>query len=173
MSNEQLRNEMFKDTPDGRYAACLNEDDFRFFRFKTLSKGYDKGNRLIQLQASDAWLKVGTVSVDNDQIQYTYRLKQVEDHFETVLANHLEAALLYSDKLGECCRCGRTLTDERSRALGIGPECVKHWPELEALGLTRHPELQLESSQPQHAALQFPAAGVSLNPSGLFRKKLI
>lgn len=30
---------------------------------------------------------------------------------------------LFGIELGRCCRCGRTLTDETSRALGLGPEC--------------------------------------------------
>lgn len=35
------------------------------------------------------------------------------------------AATLYGHELGCCALCGRTLTDEDSRALGIGPVCVK------------------------------------------------
>lgn len=34
-----------------------------------------------------------------------------------------ECAKLYGQELGRCCRCNRTLTDETSRRLGIGPEC--------------------------------------------------
>jgi len=30
---------------------------------------------------------------------------------------------LYGTELGECGVCGRTLTDEKSRAYGIGPVC--------------------------------------------------
>jgi len=33
------------------------------------------------------------------------------------------AAKLYGQHLGQCYRCNRTLTDELSRQLGIGPEC--------------------------------------------------
>lgn len=36
-----------------------------------------------------------------------------------------EAALRYGKEIGQCCRCNRHLTDETSRAMGIGPECVK------------------------------------------------
>lgn len=35
------------------------------------------------------------------------------------------AATLYGQELGQCSRCNRHLTDETSRALGIGPECRK------------------------------------------------
>ena len=34
------------------------------------------------------------------------------------------AALRYGQELGECCRCGRHLTDDESRAAGIGPSCA-------------------------------------------------
>jgi uncharacterized protein DUF6011 len=30
----------------------------------------------------------------------------------------------YGQELGECGHCGRTLTDEASRAAGIGPVCA-------------------------------------------------
>ena len=33
------------------------------------------------------------------------------------------SALLYGRELGRCSRCNRHLTDETSRALGMGPEC--------------------------------------------------
>lgn len=36
------------------------------------------------------------------------------------------AARLYGQEIGRCCRCNRSLTDETSRAAGIGPECAKH-----------------------------------------------
>ncbi len=36
-----------------------------------------------------------------------------------------EAGALYGQEIGRCYRCNRTLTDEESRRLGIGPECRK------------------------------------------------
>ncbi len=35
-----------------------------------------------------------------------------------------QAAQVYGQELGHCGRCGRTLTNDASRALGIGPECA-------------------------------------------------
>jgi hypothetical protein len=32
---------------------------------------------------------------------------------------------LYATELGQCYVCGRTLTDDTSRAMGIGPTCRK------------------------------------------------
>jgi hypothetical protein len=37
------------------------------------------------------------------------------------------AAVLYGREIGVCCLCQRTLTDEASRAAGIGPDCAKRF----------------------------------------------
>lgn len=42
---------------------------------------------------------------------------------EAIAAEPEKAALRFGQELGRCYRCGRTLTDETSRALGIGPDC--------------------------------------------------
>lgn len=39
----------------------------------------------------------------------------------------LEEAKAYGALYGVCCNCGRTLTDEKSIAAGIGPVCVKRF----------------------------------------------
>lgn len=38
-------------------------------------------------------------------------------------ADALRAKMLFGQKIGKCGECGRTLTDETSRELGIGPVC--------------------------------------------------
>jgi hypothetical protein len=40
-----------------------------------------------------------------------------------ILADPTAAARLYASELGRCSRCARTLTDEASRAAGMGPDC--------------------------------------------------
>ena len=40
------------------------------------------------------------------------------------LENPAGSALRYAQELGRCSRCNRTLTDEASRARGLGPECA-------------------------------------------------
>lgn len=42
------------------------------------------------------------------------------------LVNPAEAMATYGREIGSCGRCGRELTNEISRAAGIGPECRKH-----------------------------------------------
>lgn len=45
-----------------------------------------------------------------------------------IAADPRAASIRYGQELGECGRCGRTLTDETSRAAGIGPVCAtKGW----------------------------------------------
>lgn len=41
------------------------------------------------------------------------------------LENPAGAALRYAQELGRCSRCNRHLTDEASRARGLGPECAE------------------------------------------------
>lgn len=41
------------------------------------------------------------------------------------IAADADAAARYGREVGRCCRCNRHLTDEASRAAGIGPECAK------------------------------------------------
>lgn len=48
-----------------------------------------------------------------------------EDLLEKVLANPVEAMQRYGQLLGRCAICRRELTDDNSRTLGIGPECVQ------------------------------------------------
>ena len=42
-----------------------------------------------------------------------------------VLHNPNAAMARYGQEIGECGKCGRRLTDDTSRSLGIGPECRK------------------------------------------------
>lgn len=42
-----------------------------------------------------------------------------------ILADPVGAAARYGQAIGKCGRCGRTLTDEASRALGLGPVCAE------------------------------------------------
>lgn len=52
------------------------------------------------------------------------RGKEARTALETILADGPEsAAVLYGRTIGRCYVCNRTLTDEESRRLGIGPVC--------------------------------------------------
>ena len=44
-----------------------------------------------------------------------------------IIVDQTQAAIDYGREIGRCCRCGKALTDERSRHYGTGPECEKVW----------------------------------------------
>lgn len=96
--------------PDGRYA--VEEDGtLKFFHLRN-GKANTKwaGFVFIDIQASD----------DLHQVRDRARKARIV----ALIAADLEAASRrYGQELGVCGRCGRTLTDEESRAYGIGPIC--------------------------------------------------
>lgn len=92
---------------DGRYA--VEEDGtLEFFKVKN---GNRAGFVFLDVQASDDWHAVRNVT----------RIRAILD----LIAADARAALVrYGVELGECGRCGKALTDEASRAAGIGPVCI-------------------------------------------------
>lgn len=48
----------------------------------------------------------------------------------SVVVDPRGAAARYGRAKEQCCVCGKTLTDERSRWYGIGPDCETRWPEI-------------------------------------------
>jgi hypothetical protein len=98
------------EVPDGRYA--VEEDGtLKFFHVRNG-------------KANTRW--AGFVFVDIQASDDTYPLKDRARKTRVLasIAADLEAASRrYGQELGVCGRCGRTLTDEESRAYGIGPIC--------------------------------------------------
>jgi hypothetical protein len=92
---------------DGRYA--VEEDGvLRFFKVKN---GRRPGFVFLDIQASDEWRKISSVT----------RIRKIM----ALIAQDPHAAMIrYGHELGECGRCGKVLTDEASRAAGIGPVCA-------------------------------------------------
>lgn len=92
---------------DGRYA--VEEDGtLKFFRVKN---GRKAGFVFLDVQASDDWHPVRNLA----RITSILKLIAVDAH---------AAMVRYGHELGECGRCGKTLTDAASRAAGIGPTCA-------------------------------------------------
>lgn len=93
---------------DGRYA--VEEDGvLKFFKVKN---GRKAGYVFLSIQASDDWHDVRNVT----------RIRSILNAISEV-GEHA-AMVRYGHELGVCGRCGRTLTDEASRAAGIGPVCA-------------------------------------------------
>jgi hypothetical protein len=91
---------------DGRYAA-EHEGTLKFFKVKN---GRKPGFVFLDVQASDDWH-----SIRNP--------RRINEILTLIAEDELSAARRYGMELGKCSRCGRTLTDETSRAYGIGPDC--------------------------------------------------
>lgn len=92
---------------DGRYA--VEEDGvLKFFKVKN---GRKPGFVFLDIQASDDWFPIRVVT----------RRAAI---LATIAQDPQAAMIRYGHELGVCGRCGRTLTDDASRAAGIGPICA-------------------------------------------------
>lgn len=93
---------------DGRYAV---EDEDGTLKFYKLKNGRKAGYVFLDVQASDDWFAIRNP-------------RRIDAVLAAIVeAGELNAARRYGIELGKCSRCGRTLTDETSRAYGIGPDC--------------------------------------------------
>lgn len=91
---------------DGRYAV-EHEGTLKFFKVKNGQRGFV----FLDRQASDDL--------------YPIKNRATKAEILALIAADPHAALVrYGRELGVCGRCGRTLTDEASRAAGIGPICI-------------------------------------------------
>jgi hypothetical protein len=108
--------EALKDVPDGRYALPgLDVDQVHFFRLRTVKR---TGRRYF-----DKVVGSGYGTWNRGPISWAGKLTAAEQ----IAADPYEAAYRFSKKIGCCARCLANLTDETSRARGLGPECVRHW----------------------------------------------
>ena len=96
--------------PEGRY-AIERDGVTKFYQVDKPKDGKWAGRTFVSVQASDDKYPV------RDAIQRSEILK-------AIAVDVKGAMLAYGLKLGKCGHCGRTLTDETSRARGIGPICA-------------------------------------------------
>lgn len=98
--------------PQGHYAteSATGNNDLDFWRVQKPDKGkwagYTFVNRVIGGRPSVA-----------------VRGATAEAALKAIAKDVPGASIRYGQELGRCSRCNRHLTDETSRALGIGPEC--------------------------------------------------
>lgn len=95
--------------PPGHYALEIN-DEVKFFKVDRPTTGRWAGRTFVMLQVSDDYYPVKNYSSRDDILARIGRDPQ-------------SAMLLYGQKIGRCGHCGRTLTNKKSRQLGIGPIC--------------------------------------------------
>jgi hypothetical protein len=97
---------------EGRY-AIERDGVVKFYRVNRVERRNEPGRFMtyLDVQASDDW----------------HAIKGASSKLEilTAIAVDPKAAMLrYGHEIGSCGKCGRTLTDEDSRARGIGPICA-------------------------------------------------
>lgn len=92
----------------GRYAV-VHQGVLKFYRVSK-GKGRWAGRTFVEVQASDTRYPLQSAFTRNEVLAL-------------IAENPLEAEQRYGQELGKCSRCGLTLTDEESRAYGIGPKC--------------------------------------------------
>lgn len=97
------------DVPAGRYAIEA-DGVVKFYRVDRPTEGQWAGHTFLKVQASDDLHRVRGTAVG-----------QV---LAAIAKDPREASLRYGREIGACGVCGRTLTDETSRANGIGPVCA-------------------------------------------------
>jgi hypothetical protein len=96
--------------PDGRYAIDGPDGATRFYRVNTPTEGRWAGRTFVEVQASDEHYPLRDAAARQAILA-------------TIAADRMGALARYGHELGHCGVCGRTLTDEESRARGIGPIC--------------------------------------------------
>lgn len=91
---------------DGRYAV-EHQGALKFFK---VTNGRKAGFIFLDVQASDEWHSIRNL---------TY----IREVLALIAVDAKAAMVRYGHELGVCGMCGRTLTDEASRAAGLGPVC--------------------------------------------------
>jgi hypothetical protein len=99
------------EVPAGRYAVTGEDGTTKFYRVDRPTEGRWVGYVFVKVQAGD-----DLYNVYNRQARNTILAKIAADGVQ-------EAMLRYGREIGNCGHCGRTLTNEESRAAGIGPVC--------------------------------------------------
>jgi hypothetical protein len=111
--------ELLAGIEDGYFALpCkTGSNDLDFIRVGTnqgRAVAADKGKRRVQRYLGGQ----GPVAIfRNEQVIFAEALAAMTPE------QRLAAQHLFGQSVGNCCRCGRTLTDQVSRAEGVGPEC--------------------------------------------------
>jgi hypothetical protein len=99
------------EVPEGHYA--LDRDGVvKFYKIDRPNKGKWAGFTFVNVQASDDYFPVRGEAA-----------KAVLA--EIVAVGPKVAAIRYGHEIGRCSLCNRTLTDETSRAAGLGPVCAE------------------------------------------------
>lgn len=120
--------DMLKNIPDGRYAARQDDnDEYDFFRVSRPKSGNYRGALKIQTQHSDV-LRDALVIWPSGRVSLYQPI--IQNNLLLAILDPRTAGIRYGRHIGHCMKCGKTLTDNRSRYYGIGPDCEKDYPEV-------------------------------------------
>ena len=97
------------DVPAGRYAVEDN-GSLKFYKVDRPTEGRWAGRTFVKVQASDR--------------EYPVKGGAAARVLSLIARDPKAAMLRYGREIGSCGHCGRTLTNEDSRAAGIGPICA-------------------------------------------------
>lgn len=100
----------------GRYAVMVPggypaTETLKFFKVDRPTEGKWKGWTFLAVQASDELFPIKNFQMKLEVLRL-------------IAADPKAAMLRYGKEIGSCGHCGRTLTNEDSRARGIGPVCA-------------------------------------------------
>jgi Family of unknown function (DUF6011) len=99
-----------QNVPEGYYAIDI-DDTVKFYRVDRPTEGKWAGRTFVSVQASDEFHSLRNSETRNNVLA-------------AILAQGPDTATArYGQLIGRCGVCNRTLTDEISRSLGIGPIC--------------------------------------------------
>jgi hypothetical protein len=101
----------YDDIPDGNYALAGDGDTIHYYRVSRRTVG-ERTYTNVSERASDALYPVRPWTRARDILTAVRA------------AGPRDAAVLFGRTIGQCYRCGRSLTDADSRAAGIGPDCA-------------------------------------------------
>lgn len=125
--------------PDGRYAApdASGKNDYIFMMVKRVHKTHKRDRRYVygKVVTGNEVVVAGTIEVklwssDSKELVGEQKPNDVyrgdlEDSLELIMLAPEKFAILFGRLCGHCCICGKTLTDEISRNIGMGIECEK------------------------------------------------
>lgn len=125
--------------PDGRYCAPdpSGKNDYIFLMVKRIRKTAERDRRYVYgtRPTGREVVLAGTIEVkewSSDSKELigeqkpgdTYR-GAYEEQLSLIMMNPEAFGLLFGKLSGHCCICGKTLTDETSRAIGMGLDCER------------------------------------------------
>lgn len=100
------------DVPEGRYAVEI-DGTLKFYQVDRPTEGRWAGFVFLKVQASDETYPIKNASAKREILA-------------EIAKDTMGALLRYGREIGRCGHCNRTLTDETSRARGIGPKCATY-----------------------------------------------